>query len=51
VRIYDGDRIVARRTLVASRTVVEPGLTKKVGWYAGEALNEAGDMLSSLSPF
>jgi D-alanyl-D-alanine carboxypeptidase (penicillin-binding protein 5/6) len=51
VRIYDGDRIVARRVLVASQTVVEPGLTKKVGWYAGEALNEAGDMLSSLSPF
>jgi D-alanyl-D-alanine carboxypeptidase (penicillin-binding protein 5/6) len=51
VRIYDGERIVARRPLVASQTVVEPGLTKKVGWYAGEALDEAGDMLSSLSPF
>jgi serine-type D-Ala-D-Ala carboxypeptidase (penicillin-binding protein 5/6) len=51
VRIYDGDRIVARRALVASQAVPEPGLTKKVGWYAGEALNEAGDMLSSLSPF
>ena len=51
VRIYDGERIVARRALVASQAVPEPGLTKKAGWYAGEALNEAGDMLSSLSPF
>jgi serine-type D-Ala-D-Ala carboxypeptidase (penicillin-binding protein 5/6) len=51
VRIYDGGRIVARRALVASQAVPEPGLTKKIGWYAGEALNEAGDMLSSLSPF
>jgi D-alanyl-D-alanine carboxypeptidase len=51
VRIYDGDRIVARRPLVASQAVAEPGLAKKVGWYAGEALDEAGDMLSSLSPF
>jgi D-alanyl-D-alanine carboxypeptidase (penicillin-binding protein 5/6) len=51
VRIYDGERIVARRPLVASQAVPEPGLTKKVGWYAGEALDEAEDMLSSLSPF
>ena len=51
VRIYDGDRIVARRALVAGQSVPEPGLTTKAGWYAGEALNEAGDMLSSLSPF
>jgi D-alanyl-D-alanine carboxypeptidase len=51
VRIYDGDRIVARRALVASQAVPEPGLGKKVGWYAGKALDEAGDILSSLSPF
>jgi serine-type D-Ala-D-Ala carboxypeptidase (penicillin-binding protein 5/6) len=51
VRIYDGERIVARRALVASQAVPEPGLTKKVEWYAGEALDEAGDVLSSLSPF
>ena len=51
VRIYDGDRIVARRALVASQAVPAPSVMKKVGWYAGEALDEAGDMLSSLSPF
>jgi D-alanyl-D-alanine carboxypeptidase (penicillin-binding protein 5/6) len=50
VRIYDGQRVVARRALVAGQAVPEPGLTKKVGWYAGEALNEAGDMLSRISP-
>lgn len=51
VRVYDGTRLVARRPLIASETVAVPGLTKKAGWYAGEALHEARDMLSSLSPF
>ncbi len=51
VRIYDGTRLVAQRPLIASEAVPEPGVTKKVGWYAGEALHEARDMLSSLSPF
>jgi D-alanyl-D-alanine carboxypeptidase len=51
VRVYDGTRLVARRPLIASETVATPGLTKKAGWYAGEALHEARDMLSSLSPF
>jgi D-alanyl-D-alanine carboxypeptidase (penicillin-binding protein 5/6) len=51
VRIYKGTRLIARRPLIASEAVPEPGVTRKVGWYAGEALHEARDMLSSLSPF
>jgi D-alanyl-D-alanine carboxypeptidase (penicillin-binding protein 5/6) len=51
IRIYDGNRLVATRPLIAAQTVPAPGLTKKVGWYAGRALDEARDMLSSLSPF
>jgi D-alanyl-D-alanine carboxypeptidase (penicillin-binding protein 5/6) len=51
IRIYDGERVVARRPLVAAAAVDEPGLRQRVGWYAGRALDEAGDMLSSLSPF
>ena len=51
IRIYDGERVVARRPLVAAVAVGEPGLRRRVGWYAGRALDEAGDMLSSLSPF
>jgi hypothetical protein len=49
--VYDGDKVVARRPLVSSETVGEPSLPARVRWYAGRALDEAGDMLSSLSPF
>jgi D-alanyl-D-alanine carboxypeptidase (penicillin-binding protein 5/6) len=51
IRIYDGERVVARRPLVAAVAVEEAGVGRRVGWYAGRALDEAGDMLSSLSPF
>jgi D-alanyl-D-alanine carboxypeptidase len=51
VRVYDGKRLVARRALIAAQSVLEPGVTTKAGWYAGRALDEARDMLSSLSPF
>jgi serine-type D-Ala-D-Ala carboxypeptidase (penicillin-binding protein 5/6) len=50
VRVYDGQKIVARRALVAAHAVGEAGLGHRVGWYAGRALDEAGDMLTSLSP-
>lgn len=51
VRIYDGDKLIARRPLVASQAIGEPGFGKRVSWYAGRALDEAGDILGSLSPF
>jgi len=49
--VYDGDRVVARRPLVSTETAGEPNIARRVRWYAGRALDEAGDMLSSLSPF
>ena len=51
IMVYDGDQVVARHPLVSSETVGEPSLPARVRWYAGRALDEAGDMLSSLSPF
>jgi len=49
--VYDGDEVVARRPLVSTATIGEPTLPERVHWYAGRALDEARDMLSSLSPF
>jgi D-alanyl-D-alanine carboxypeptidase len=51
IRVYDGERLVARRPLVAGEAVADPSLGRRVGWYAGRALHEARDMLGSLSPF
>jgi D-alanyl-D-alanine carboxypeptidase (penicillin-binding protein 5/6) len=51
IRIYDGDRLVAHRPLIASVGVDDPSVPTRARWYAGRALDEAGDMLSSLSPF
>jgi D-alanyl-D-alanine carboxypeptidase (penicillin-binding protein 5/6) len=49
--VYDGDKVVARHPLVATETLGEPSLPARARWYAARALDEAGDMLSSLSPF
>jgi D-alanyl-D-alanine carboxypeptidase len=49
--VYEGDEVVARRPLVSTATISEPSLPERVRWYAGRALDEAGDILSSLSPF
>ena len=51
ILIYDGDKVVARQKLVSPLTISEPSVFTRVRWYAGRALDEAGDMLSSLSPF
>jgi serine-type D-Ala-D-Ala carboxypeptidase (penicillin-binding protein 5/6) len=51
VRVYEGDKLIAKRPLVASQSVLEPNVSSRLGWYAGRALDEAGEMLASLSPF
>jgi serine-type D-Ala-D-Ala carboxypeptidase (penicillin-binding protein 5/6) len=51
IRVYDGDKIVARQPLVSPLAVSKPSVVTRVRWYAGRALDEARDMLSSLSPF
>ena len=42
--------VVARRPLVAARTIEEPGFGERVGWYAGRAADEMGDMLAAVLP-
>ena len=41
VRVYAGRRLVVRRPLVASRTIGEPGLLGRAGWYLGRAAHHA----------
>ena len=48
VIVMDGDTVVARSPLVAAEDVEEPGFREQAGWYAGEALAEAGDTLESV---
>jgi D-alanyl-D-alanine carboxypeptidase (penicillin-binding protein 5/6) len=39
VEIRDGGRLVGVRALVAARTVNNPGLAGRLGWYAGRAVH------------
>ncbi len=48
VSIYDGDKLLVTRPLVAAEAIEEPGLGSKLRWYAGRALDDVGDMLSSV---
>ena len=50
IRVYAGRRLVVRRPLVAGQDVPEPSLPRKVGWYAGRALDELGGMLETAFP-
>jgi D-alanyl-D-alanine carboxypeptidase len=50
VVIFDGERVVARRPLVAARAVPAPSLGERLGWYADRTLDEAGDLLSAIVP-
>jgi serine-type D-Ala-D-Ala carboxypeptidase (penicillin-binding protein 5/6) len=46
--VSENGKVVARRPLVAAEAVDEPGVGEKAGWYAGHALDQAGDMVSDL---
>ena len=48
VRVTEAGRLVASVPLVASRTVGAPGFGERSGWYAGQAVDEAGAMLSTV---
>jgi serine-type D-Ala-D-Ala carboxypeptidase (penicillin-binding protein 5/6) len=48
VVILDGQRVVVRRPLVAGQGADDANVVEKVGWYAGRAVDEAGDMLDSV---
>jgi D-alanyl-D-alanine carboxypeptidase (penicillin-binding protein 5/6) len=46
--ILDRGRVVARRALVAAHAADDASVGDRVGWYAGRAVDEAGDMLESV---
>jgi D-alanyl-D-alanine carboxypeptidase (penicillin-binding protein 5/6) len=46
VRIYSGRRLVARRALVAGRSVARPGFGVRLGFYAGRTFSHLGDFFS-----
>jgi D-alanyl-D-alanine carboxypeptidase len=46
VRVYSGHRLVARRALVAARSVARPGLAGRVGFYVGRTFRNIGDWFS-----
>jgi serine-type D-Ala-D-Ala carboxypeptidase (penicillin-binding protein 5/6) len=46
VRVYSGKRLVARRTLIAARSVSRPGLGGRIGYYAGRTFHHIGGWLS-----
>jgi serine-type D-Ala-D-Ala carboxypeptidase (penicillin-binding protein 5/6) len=48
--VTDRGHVVARRPLVAARTIEEPGFGERVRWYAGRAADEMGDMLAAVLP-
>jgi D-alanyl-D-alanine carboxypeptidase (penicillin-binding protein 5/6) len=43
VRVYSGRRLVARRALVAARSVSRPGLGGRLGFYAERTFDHVGD--------
>lgn len=48
VSIYDGDKLLVTRPLVAAESIEEPGVGARIRWYADRALDHAGDMVSSI---
>ena len=50
VVVMDGDEEVARVDLVAARDIAAPSFEERARWYADRALDEAGDILSSVIP-
>ena len=46
VRVYSGKRLVARRALVAQRSVARPGFGSRVGFYASRTFHHIGSWFS-----
>jgi D-alanyl-D-alanine carboxypeptidase (penicillin-binding protein 5/6) len=46
VRVFSGKRLVARRALVAQRSVSRPGFGGRLGFYAGRTLEHIGSWFS-----
>jgi serine-type D-Ala-D-Ala carboxypeptidase (penicillin-binding protein 5/6) len=48
VVIFDGQHVVLRRPLVAGQAADDANVVDKADWYAGRAVDEAGEMLESV---
>jgi hypothetical protein len=46
VRVYSGKRLVARRALVAERSVARPGVAGRVGFYVSRTFHHIGSWFS-----
>jgi D-alanyl-D-alanine carboxypeptidase (penicillin-binding protein 5/6) len=46
VRIYAGHRLIARRPLVAARSIARPGFVGRSEWYLGQAAHHAWSWIS-----
>ena len=50
VRVTQAGKVVAEVPLVAGQDVEEPDFGERVSWYAGRALDEAGDLIAAVIP-
>jgi D-alanyl-D-alanine carboxypeptidase (penicillin-binding protein 5/6) len=50
LRVTQAGEVVAEVPLVAARGVEEPSFGLRLSWYAGRALEEAGDLLGAVIP-
>jgi serine-type D-Ala-D-Ala carboxypeptidase (penicillin-binding protein 5/6) len=46
--VLEGRRVITRRALVAAHAADDASVGDRVGWYAGRAVDEAGEMLDSV---
>ena len=50
IRVTQAGKVVADVPLVAGQDVEEPDVGERVSWYAGRALDEAGDLIAAVIP-
>ncbi len=48
VRVFDGDKLIATRPLVAAESIGEPSFGQRLRWYADRALDHAGNVFGTL---
>ena len=46
VRVYDGNRVIARSPLVAERSIDEPSVLDRTAWHIGQAAHDIGGWFS-----
>jgi serine-type D-Ala-D-Ala carboxypeptidase (penicillin-binding protein 5/6) len=46
VQVLDQGKVIATQPLLAAESIEEPGFGRRLGWYAGRAVDHAGDLFS-----